>query len=457
MERSEHIRTEETGKGAKGMDQSKGRLASDERGLQEKRTAKTDRADEGEPEEEDDEIPTRRENVRYGIGAGLCAICHLTVSGTSPGGVSAGFEQTLSCSQGHLLCHRCIQRFAIRSDASCMLCVKDSQHSNSSCSRDSNGSLQRTTLSATRKYELQEQNVQQSVDEFRVNPWLRGYGTLEPTTSNKMGHQGHPMASETFCDWDTEQGDVRDLRRDQVSRQHQQRSYCSIIRKQDSELTSETKMNGQVATECSRRPIRCPRLDCAVNVAFSALTHHFLFDHPEVPILSVEPGLKSTLIVSFAALSCDSSRCLALLLVSGKLSGPAARLFNGGQIHPRYRNRLPLPVLAARLHCTSRYTTHDDVHAGGEGHGDGDVIVVWVAGLDIGNSSGSLRCSIEAVDSVENECFRSLTFTGPVNSLRTAQRPREVFLTGDCVILHEGLIDHITSGCTSLNVNITIH
>lgn len=72
--------------------------------------------------------------------------------------------------------------------------------------------------------------------------------------------------------------------------------------------------------ECSRRPIKCPRLDCSMNIAFSALIHHFLFDHPEVPILSVEPGTKSTLIVSFSGLICESSRCLAVLLVSGKLS-----------------------------------------------------------------------------------------------------------------------------------------
>ncbi|EFN79957.1 hypothetical protein EAI_16244, partial [Harpegnathos saltator] len=75
------------------------------------------------------------------------------------------------------------------------------------------------------------------------------------------------------------------------------------------------KVKSLASVDYSRRPIRCPRLDCSVNVAFSALTHHFLFDHPEVPILSVEPGAESTLVVSYEALSCDSSRCLALLLV----------------------------------------------------------------------------------------------------------------------------------------------
>lgn len=100
----------------------------------------------------------------------------------------------------------------------------------------------------------------------------------------------------------------------------QQHSYCNLRRNSAADrYTSEIKVKSSSA-DCSRRPIHCPRLDCSLNVAFSALTHHFLFDHPEVPILSVEPGVESTLIISYGALSCNSSRCLALLLVSGKLS-----------------------------------------------------------------------------------------------------------------------------------------
>lgn len=64
---------------------------------------------------------------------------------------------------------------------------------------------------------------------------------------------------------------------------------------------------------------------------------------------------------------------------------------------------------------------------------------------------------IQAVDNIENGEFRSLTYTGPVTSLRAAQCPRDVFLTGDCIVLHKGLISHITSGCTSLNVNVIVH
>lgn len=128
------------------------------------------------------------------------------------------------------------------------------------------------------------------------------------------------------------------------------------------------------------------------------------------------------------------------------------------------------------------------MHAGGEGQCEKDMIIAWVAGLDIGDTVDRLRCSIQvylagsirvhktktyecfkrwvmvfdrfprqAVDSIENRGFRSLTYTGPVTSLRAAQRPRDVFLAGDCIVLHEGLISHITFGCTSLNVNVIVH
>ncbi|XP_032663867.1 uncharacterized protein LOC116840790 [Odontomachus brunneus] len=256
---------------------------------------------------------------------------------------------------------------------------------------------------------------------------------------------------------DRDRGDPREERGRQC--QQQQHGYCNLAtRRNDADrYSAEIKARSLVSVDYSRRPIRCPRLDCSVNVAFSALTHHFLFDHPEVPILSVEPGAESTLIVSYEALSCNSSRCLALLLVSGKLSDSAARLFGGNQINPKYRNRLPLPVLAARLH-SNRYACCEEVHAGGEGQCEKDVIVAWVAGLDVGDASTDrLRCSIQAVDSIEDGGFRSLTYTGPVTSLRTTQCPRDVLLAGDCIVLHEGLIGHITSGCTSLNVNVIVH
>ncbi|XP_066582027.1 uncharacterized protein [Prorops nasuta] len=252
-------------------------------------------------------------------------------------------------------------------------------------------------------------------------------------------------------------------------RQHQPRSYCSLIRKNhtrlDSKLFETLGSNSQSSSvECSRRPIRCPRVDCAINVAFSSLTHHFIFDHPEVPIISVDPGSKNTLSFSFSTLPCESSRCLALLLVSGKLSSSTARLFNGSQVHPKYRNRLPLPILAARLHCTSRcgtrscVTKHDESHVEGERKNcEGDVIIVWLAGLDIGSSADPLRCSIQAVDDVDNNEFRSMTYTGPVNSLRTAQCPQEVFLSGDCVTLYEGFVNHISRESSSLNVNVIVY
>ncbi|XP_043270640.1 uncharacterized protein [Venturia canescens] len=449
------------------------RQSGDERDPQERQSLRARKND--YEDDEDDEIGDHNDILaqddgpRYPSSQGaVCAVCNLSVTGvTGSGNDSHDFEQPRSCDQGHLLCRRCVQRFAIRSDTGCVLCRTESQHSNSTDSHDSSSSLNRGQNRASKNmhdFET-ERSMKTCGNDFPGIPWARAHSEA-PVVGTRMSGQrnGVKRIDSCYSEWETkiERTEVREkIRHPNESRHHQQRSYCSIIGGRETILDatpSETRVNGQLVTECSRRPIRCPRLDCAVNVAFSALTHHFLFDHPEVPILSVEPGAKSTLIVSFAALSCDSSRCLALLLVSGKLSGPASRLFNGSQIHPKYQNRLPLPVLAARLHCASRYTDSKEVPTSGEGRSGGDVIIAWVAGLDIGNvTAGTLRCSIQAVDNVENESVRSLTYTGPVNSLRTAQRPREVFLAGDCVILHEGLINHITSDCTRLNVNVIVH
>ncbi|CAL7949347.1 unnamed protein product [Xylocopa violacea] len=254
-----------------------------------------------------------------------------------------------------------------------------------------------------------------------------------------------------------DENNVREERYRNCGKQRQQQNYCNPFKKGNTNLyTSEAKVNGQITAECSRRPIRCPRIDCAINVAFSALTHHFIFDHPEVPILNVEPGVKSTLVISFSALSSNSSRCLALLLVADKLPDPAAKLFNGSQINPKYRNRLPLPVLAARLHCTDQYVVNDKINMKKNLY-ENDIIIAWIAGLDIGSTTDNLLCSIQAVDKIDNEGLRSLTYTGPVNSLRTAQCPQDIFSKGDCIVLHKGFLSHITSDCATLNINVTVH
>lgn len=65
--------------------------------------------------------------------------------------------------------------------------------------------------------------------------------------------------------------------------------------------------------------------------------------------------------------------------------------------------------------------------------------------------------SLQAMDSIENECIRSLTYTGPINSLRTAQCPRQVLQNGDCLVLHEGFVKNVSSDHTSLNVNFVVH
>ncbi|KYQ48883.1 hypothetical protein ALC60_11937 [Trachymyrmex zeteki] len=448
--------------------------------------------DEDRSEEEDAKIQKvdtnqeeANENEQETAQIEQCAICHVIINDANLGGTVANSEQNPHCSEGYLLCRRCVQNFSIRSEFEIFgkfFCTTHITHSTYVIII----SLTRNTIyfcDAKETYETliaehpqprrshtsffqgrdSDRNIRPRTYDPHRNQWTCNFNKAVFGEGNKetLDYESDTISYVA----DRDRGNLR--REEQVEscrkQYQQQHGYCNL-------MTTTTRRNGAVdrypseikvkspsLVDCSRRPIHCPRLDCSVNVAFSALTHHFLFDHPEVPILSVEPGAESTLIVSYGALSCNSSRCLALLLVSGKLSDSSARLFGSIQINPKYRNRLPLPVLAARLHSSHNYTCREEMHAGGEGQCEKDMIIAWVAGLDVGDTTDRLRCSIQAVDSIENGGFRSLTYTGPVTSLRVAQCPRDVFLAGDCIVLHEGLISHITSGCTSLNVNVIVH
>ncbi|KAK9304692.1 hypothetical protein QLX08_004100 [Tetragonisca angustula] len=406
----------------------------------------------------------KKENEEQGNSMfGFCTICL--------GNINPYLNQNVSCPNGHTLCQRCIQHFAIQSDPGCILCHTQYQQSNVNSSRESNISLdstythvQRTQISQQQSdyYSKHHQRLQQcdpiNVEQQYFKSWNQNYSPkVQNIEENILAYYNDDFEEISDYQQVGDQNNISEERNKNCDREKQRRSYCNLFKKKNAEsYVSEAKINGQITAECSRRPIRCPRIDCAINVAFSALTHHFIFDHPEVPILNVEPGIKSTLIVSFNALSSNSSRCLALLLISGKLSKPAARLFNGSQINSKYRNRLPLPVLAARLQCTNQYISNEKINKTKNFHKK-DIIIAWVAGLDIGNTTNKLLCSIQAVDKIDNEGLRCLTYTGPVNSLRTAQCPQDIYSTGDCIVLHEGLLSHITSDCATLNINVTVH
>ncbi|XP_014207531.1 uncharacterized protein LOC106638723 [Copidosoma floridanum] len=405
--------------------------------------------DDGDNEDdgEEEESKFRLEEMRYADARmGICSGCKCPVAGEDAD--PSDFERSLLCANGHLLCYRCVQRFTVKSDTSCVLCaVIDSSQSTPSVSRTNSvpnyhndartkrrsrraaAPTPATTDTVPCRYEPIEQRRRQQLHTAPAEPY-RHYHRVPDCTSGASTSCGENSADD---EWNTRRVNEGDEEKRPVRRSgNKQRSYCSIVAVQPKDP--------MLMAECSRRPIQCPRQDCAVNVAFSALTNHFVFDHPEVPILSVEPGEKSKFIVNFDGLVYDSSRCLGLLLVSDKLSGPAAKKFNGSIGNSQYKYRLPLPILSARLN----------------GEASRDVVIVWVAGLDIGNVE-PIRCSIQAIDSIDSEAFRSLTYTGPINSLRTAQKPRDVFVIGDCVILHDGFINRITSGCKNLNVNVTIH
>ncbi|GAB1861805.1 DUF4729 domain-containing protein [Camponotus japonicus] len=408
-----------------------------------------------EDEENDADAQSEKKggkNEQNDAQIGECAICHIIINDINFSGSFADSEQN-PC-ESYLLCQHCVRKFSVRSDVENF----QSRRLYTSFSQNRNHNDRVSSRMYDRSMHLQPPS--HFALKLRRNRWACNLNrTMLEATDDESD-----TTSYAVVDYDRGNPQQEEQTKSYERQCQQQYGYRNLttMRKNDTmdRYASEIKVKSSSlvsSVECSRRPIRCPRLDCSKNVAFLALTHHFLFDHPEVPILNVDPGTESTLIVSYGALSCNSSRCLALLLVSGKLSDSTAKLFGGNQMNPKYRNRLPLPVLAARLHNNHNYECCEEVHAGGEGQCEKDMIIAWVAGLDVGDTVDRLRCSIQAVDNIENRGFRSLTYTGPVTSLRAAQCPRDVFLAGDCIVLHEGLISHITFGCTSLNVNVIVH
>lgn len=200
-------------------------------------------------------------------------------------------------------------------DIGCLICATESQ--NSTYSQNNYDAYLETIQ--TKPIVPQQYSAQQKrTEEIYAFPRTRHPPTLSSGIV-KMPYN-NIKAINSFYEWGTDHGDTRE---DQLiyDAKNQRTSFCNIMRKEEiAPSNTELRINGQMFAECSRRPIRCPRLDCARTVALSALTHHFLFDHPEVPVFSVEPGIKNTLLVNFSSLTYGSSKCLALLLVSGKMS-----------------------------------------------------------------------------------------------------------------------------------------
>lgn len=78
--------------------------------------------DEDRSEEEDAKIQKvdtnqeeANENEQETAQIEQCAICHVIINDANLGGTVANSEQNPHCSEGYLLCRRCVQNFSIRS------------------------------------------------------------------------------------------------------------------------------------------------------------------------------------------------------------------------------------------------------------------------------------------------------------------------------------------------------
>ncbi|KAJ9588161.1 hypothetical protein L9F63_018465 [Diploptera punctata] len=190
----------------------------------------------------------------------------------------------------------------------------------------------------------------------------------------------------------------------------------------------------------THRPFKCPKSPCSKTVGVAALTSHFSYEHPEVAMLSVEPGVTSHLYVSTTAIPLQTSRCISLLLVTmGKERDQqnTSRQVPTQLAASKLKHHFPVPLMATRMKTSEELSV--------EGHDY--IVMIWLANAE----PDTLYCTLEATNVTYNT--RSLIYSGPIGSLRESQIPKDVYGRGDCLIINPGLLIQLSpEGRFDLNV-----
>lgn len=104
MEKRKEFSNEDTGDEAENEERD-----VDEDRSEEAEDTKVEKVDTNQGKEE------ANENEQETAQIGQCAICHVIINDTNLGGSVADSEQNPRCSEGYLLCERCVRNFSIRS------------------------------------------------------------------------------------------------------------------------------------------------------------------------------------------------------------------------------------------------------------------------------------------------------------------------------------------------------
>ena len=91
----------------------------------------------------------------------------------------------------------------------------------------------------------------------------------------------------------------------------------------------------------------------------------------------------------------------------------------------------------------TRIKTNEELSVGDHDY----VIMMWLANAE----PDTLYCTMEVTSATYHK--RSLTYVGPIGSLRESQKPLDVYKRGDCLILNPGLLVQLSpEGRYDLNV-----
>ncbi|KAL0266557.1 UNVERIFIED_CONTAM: hypothetical protein PYX00_009067 [Menopon gallinae] len=217
-----------------------------------------------------------------------------------------------------------------------------------------------------------------------------------------------------------------------------------------------------LAGEPSKRPIRCPTHLCGRNIAVTALTSHFSFDHPDVPPVNVDFDVSSHLFVVPDVIPFNYGRCVAMLLIPNRLE-PINSVSQSNFINsPKGKNCLPLVVMASRLDCVTNPQNANTTEENRAEMNQGDfrirenmkspLLVIWLAGIE---ANTSIFTTLQVTEKQTN--IRSVVYTGPVTSLRSCQNTTKVFEQGDCLVIHSGMLENIIGDRGGFDLHVVVH
>ncbi|XP_044752863.1 uncharacterized protein LOC123312479 isoform X2 [Coccinella septempunctata] len=216
---------------------------------------------------------------------------------------------------------------------------------------------------------------------------------------------------------------------------------------------SSTSSVSQTKNSISKKPLKCPYLDCGKFVGVFDMSAHYKYEHKEVPIIFTHCDARSALEFSPRDIKRGGVRTMLLLNLDDfpacGMSAPSTAVSKTSSSFPKENQTLL--VLATKL---SECDMDEKIREKGRRHRaeepkDTDVWIFWL-GLNV---STNLSYTL-AISTLDNEI--RLKYFGPVVHLE--EDPVKLWANGKCLLLNRFQIERMSENFhKNLNLDIIIY